>query len=53
MTSFYTASASVQLAEKWQGPPWFKWAFLGVWALCGVFVLFKLRQNGWKFPRRR
>ncbi|MFD8234204.1 hypothetical protein ACFV20_20285 [Streptomyces sp. NPDC059696] len=60
MTSFFVAhaahaahSAPVQLAERWQGPPWFKWAFLGVWALCGVFVLFKLRQNGWKFPRRR
>ncbi|WP_445280782.1 hypothetical protein [Streptomyces sp. DSM 118148] len=28
------------------------WAFLVVWVLCGVFVLFKLRRNGWKFPRR-
>ncbi|MBB6418336.1 hypothetical protein [Streptomyces sp. AK010] len=51
MTFFY--AAPVQLAEEWQGPPWFEWAFLGVWALCGVFVLFKLRQNGWKCPRRR
>ncbi|MEU3826308.1 hypothetical protein AB0F36_13445 [Streptomyces sp. NPDC029080] len=51
MTSYYVAS--VQLAERWQGPPWFRWAFLGVWVLCGVFVLYKLRQNGWRFPRRR
>jgi hypothetical protein len=51
MTSYY--AVSVQLAERPDGPPWFKWAFLGVWALCGVFVLYKLRQNGWKFPRRR
>ncbi len=46
-------AASVHLAERWDGPPWFKWAFLGVWALCGVFVLYKLSRNGWKFPRRR
>ncbi|MEU5999096.1 hypothetical protein ABZ837_14850 [Streptomyces sp. NPDC047197] len=51
MTSY--CLASVQLAEKWVGPPWFKWAFLGVWVLCGVFILFKLSRNGWKFPRRR
>ncbi|MET9564278.1 MULTISPECIES: hypothetical protein [Streptomyces] len=51
MTSYYVAS--VDLAERWQGPPWFKWAFLVVWGLCGVFILFKLRRNGWKFPPRR
>ncbi|MER5256786.1 hypothetical protein [Streptomyces sp. NPDC002855] len=51
MTSY--CLASVQLAEKWVGPQWFKWAFLGVWVLCGVFILFKLSRNGWKFPRRR
>ncbi|MEV7140195.1 hypothetical protein [Streptomyces tauricus] len=50
MTSSY--AASIDLAGRWQGPPWFQWAFLGVWALCGVFIL-KLRRNGWKFPRRR
>ncbi|MFJ8982088.1 hypothetical protein [Streptomyces sp. NPDC102282] len=44
---------AVELAERWQGPPWFRWAFLGVWALCGVYVLVRLRRNGWKFPRRR
>ncbi|MEU1466243.1 hypothetical protein ABZ467_37670 [Streptomyces sp. NPDC005727] len=51
MTSSY--AAAVQLAERPDGPPWLLWAFLVVWALCGVFVLFKLRQNNWKFPRRR
>ncbi|MFF8936791.1 hypothetical protein ACF08O_19035 [Streptomyces paradoxus] len=51
MTSFCATSAYP--AEKWQGPPSFTWAFLAVWALCGVFVLFKLPQNGWRFPRRR
>ncbi|MGA5041392.1 hypothetical protein ACPCA8_30695 [Streptomyces capoamus] len=45
-------AASVQLAERWDGPPWLVWVFLVVWALCGVFVVFKLRQNGWRFPRR-
>ncbi|MGW5329885.1 hypothetical protein [Streptomyces sp. NPDC004014] len=51
MTSSY--AASVRLAERPDGPPWLVWTFLVVWALCGVFVLFKLRQHGWKFPRRR
>ncbi|MFD5541836.1 hypothetical protein ACFWIJ_29425 [Streptomyces sp. NPDC127079] len=51
MTSSY--AAPVQLAERPEGPPWLLWAFLVVWVLCGVFVLIKLRQNNWKFPRRR
>ncbi|MEV0020689.1 hypothetical protein AB0H45_00425 [Streptomyces atroolivaceus] len=45
--------AAAELAGRWQGPPWFRWAFLAVWVLCGVFVLVRLRRNGWKFPRRR
>ncbi|MFJ4871511.1 hypothetical protein [Streptomyces sp. NPDC088757] len=51
MTSYY--AQSIQLAERWDGPPWFKWAFLGVWALLGVFLLVKFHRNGWKPPRRR
>ncbi|MFD6027827.1 hypothetical protein [Streptomyces griseoluteus] len=51
MTSY--GALSLQLAERWQGPPWFRWAFLAIWALGAVFVLYKLRRNGWKFPRRR
>ncbi|MGV9789920.1 hypothetical protein [Streptomyces sp. NPDC003435] len=51
MTSY--GALSLQLAERWQGPSWFRWAFLGVWALGAVYVLYRLRRNGWKFPPRR
>ena len=51
MTSSY--AATVQLANRPDGPPWLLWVFLAVWALCAVVVLFKLRRNSWKFRRRR
>lgn len=52
MTSHVAASSMLVLAGRWQGPPWFKWAFLGVWVLFAVFILLRLRRNGWKFPKR-
>ncbi|WP_405665723.1 hypothetical protein OG379_27850 [Streptomyces sp. NBC_01166] len=51
MTSHVLVAA--ELAGRWQGPPWFKWAFLAVWVLFAVFLLVRLRRNGWKLPRRR
>ncbi|MFJ6850236.1 hypothetical protein ACIQM3_06790 [Streptomyces sp. NPDC091271] len=44
---------AAELAGRWEGPPWFKWAFLAVWALFGLFLFLRFRKNGWKLPRRR
>ncbi|MFJ6657997.1 hypothetical protein ACIQNG_16760 [Streptomyces sp. NPDC091377] len=46
--------AAVELAEggKPEGPPWFKWAFLGVWLALAPIVIYKLYQHGY-FKRRR
>lgn len=51
MTSFFVV-ASELARDKPEGPPWFKWAFLGVWAALLPWILYKLHQHGY-FKRRR
>ncbi len=52
MNSFVvTASAPAQDSRP-DGPPWFQWAFLGVWLILASFMLYKLYRSG-HFKGRR
>ncbi|MGW7433953.1 hypothetical protein ACWGIN_30980 [Streptomyces sp. NPDC054861] len=52
MTHLITATTLLAQDSRPDGPPWFKWAFLAVWAVLLPWVLYKLHQNGY-FRRRR
>ncbi|WP_261416050.1 hypothetical protein [Streptomyces sp. CBG33] len=36
---------AMTLAEKWEGPPWFKWAWLGLAVVAGIFILTMLARR--------
>ncbi|MGW3988341.1 hypothetical protein [Streptomyces sp. NPDC004830] len=37
---------AMTLAERWDGPPWFKWAWLALVAVGAVFVFTMLARRG-------
>ncbi|MFF9066122.1 hypothetical protein ACF09E_12280 [Streptomyces sp. NPDC014891] len=52
MTELLITASQLAQDNRPDGPPWFKWAFLAVWAALLPWVLYKLHQNGY-FRRRR
>jgi hypothetical protein len=37
---------AMTLAERWDGPPWFKWAWLALAAVGAVFIFTMLARRG-------
>ncbi|MFC9795663.1 hypothetical protein [Streptomyces sp. NPDC057695] len=52
MTRLSVVAGNLAQDPRPDGPPWFKWAFLGVWLALAPVVLYKLHQHGY-FRRRR